>query len=142
MGDRVGSRGRTSSAALELVGTGGIVAEVPRPAPPDELNEEQAAEWRNVVNRLPADWFPAETHSMLAQYCRHVIAARRIGQLVARAESGDEFDLREYDKLLQMQDREGRAMSSLATRMRMTQQSTYSEKKSKGGTISGKPWEK
>lgn len=138
----MGARGRPSAASLELVAGGPLPAILERPAAPAELNEEQAGEWRIVVNRLPADWFPAETHSMLAQYCRHVVAARRIGQLVARAESGDEFDLREYEQLLKMQDREGRAMSSLATRMRMTQQSTYSDRQTKGKARVGKPWEK
>ena len=137
----MGSRGRKPFAALGLVGAVGVLAEIPRPAPPDDLSVEQSAEWRVIVNRLSADWFPAETHAMLAQYCRHVIAARRIGQLIARVESGEEIDLQEYDKLLKMQDREGRAISSLATRMRMTQHSMYSAKKSRGATSIGKPWE-
>ena len=139
----MGIRGRKSAAELALVGSGGVLPSiVQRPVAPAELNPEQAAEWTIVVNRLPADWFPAETHALLAQYCRHVVAARRIGELVSRAESGDEFDLREYDVLLKMQEREGRAMSSLATRMRMTQHSTYSDQRTKRNRTSGKPWEK
>jgi hypothetical protein len=41
-----------------------------------DLTEDQAAEWRAVVDRLPNDWFPRETHGMLAQFCRHVCTAR------------------------------------------------------------------
>jgi len=137
------SRGRTSAPALELVAQAGIdaVGHIERPAAPSELNAEQAAEWRAVVNRLPADWFPAETHAVLAQYCRHVIAARRIGQLIAQFEASDDFNVREYGKLLQMQDREGRAMSLLATRMRMTQQSTYDKSRKKPAIGFARPWE-
>lgn len=135
------TRGRVSAAALELVQPGAAVCAVERPRPPAELSDEQAVEWRTVVNRLPADWFPAETHGLLTQYCRHVVAARRVAHLVSQAESGDEFDVREYDLLLKMQEREGRALSSLATRMRISQQATYDEKKKKpaGGK---RPWER
>lgn len=137
------SRGRTPSAVLELVAQAGIdaVGHIERPAAPSELSDEQAAEWRIVVNRLPADWFPAETHAVLAQYCRHVVAARRIGQLIAQFEAGEDFNVREYETLLKMQDREGRAMSLLATRMRMTQQSTYDKSRKKPAIGFARPWE-
>ena len=126
----MGARGRESAASLTVIGGGGIES-VARPDAPHELSAEQATEWESVVNRLPADWFPRETLPMLAQYCRHVVAARHIGLLITAAESGDELDLAKYDLLLRMQEREGRAMSSLATRMRLTQQSTYDPKRKK-----------
>jgi hypothetical protein len=99
-----------------------------RPEPPDELTAEEAVEWSVVVNRLPADWFPDESHQLLVQYCRHVVRARDIAGLLRR------FDLewtetleglQRYDKLTAMGEREGRAISSLATRMRLSQQSRY-----------------
>ncbi len=131
---------RKSLAALSVVQPVGL-EEVRRPMPPVELGDEQKQEWLAVVNRLPADWFPRETHSMLAQYCRHVVAARRIAQLVVCAEADQEsFKIEDYDRLLKMQEREGRALSSLATRMRMTQQSTYDETKRKPVEKKAKPW--
>ena len=126
----MGTRGRTSAASLAVIGAGGIES-VRRPDAPPELTPEQAAEWDAVVNRLPADWFPRETLPMLAQYCRHVVAARHVAQLIDAAESSDELDLAKYDMLLRMQEREGRALSSLATRMRLTQQATYDPKRKK-----------
>ena len=135
----MGIRGRESAASLTVIGIGGIES-VKRPDAPQELSAEQAAEWDAVVNRLPADWFPRETLPMLSQYCRHVVAARHIGQLIAAAESGDELDLAKYDLLLRMQEREGRALSSLATRMRMTQQATYDPKRKKP-TQEKPPWQ-
>ena len=53
-----------------------------RPKPPPGLTEEQAAEWRAVVDRLPADWFARENHGLLAQYCRHVTTIRRLARMV------------------------------------------------------------
>lgn len=126
-------------SAAELATVSQVVSVVPRPVAPSELTDEQAAEWEAVVSRLPADWFPRETHGLLAQYCRHVVEARRIAQLIERQEG---YDIKEYDMLLKMQEREGRALSSLATRMRITQQSQWSEQKGKGGDKPDrKPWE-
>lgn len=135
----MGTRGRHSAASLTVISSAGIEA-VERPRPPVELTDEQAEEWLSVVNRLPADWFPRETHGMLAQYCRHVVAARRVAQLIADFEAGPDLDIEQYDRLLKMQEREGRALSSLSTRMRLSQQTTYDAKKKKPGPTR-KPWE-
>lgn len=134
----MGTRGRVSGASLEVATSG--VERVQRPDAPYDLTDEQTEEWWAVVNRLPADWFPRETHAVLSQYCRHVVAARRVAQLVAACEGEAEIDLSKYDNLLRMQEREGRALSSLATRLRITQQSTMSEK-SKKPTQVKKPWQ-
>lgn len=135
----MGTRGRQSAASLSVISGSGVET-IRRPDPPDELTDEQAEEWHAVVNRLPADWFPRETLPLLSQYCRHVVSSRRVAQLIERAEAADEFDVDTYDKLLKMQEREGRAMSSLATRMRITQQTTYDKSKKK--PLQGKkPWE-
>lgn len=134
------SRGRKSAADLAVVTADGLAA-IRRPDPPSELTDEQAHEWRSVVNRLPAEWFPRETHGMLAQYCRHVVAARRVAQLIADLESNENFSVEDYDRLLKMQEREGRAISSLATRMRISQQSTLDREKKKPLKPAKKPWD-
>lgn len=136
----MGVRGRKSAAELTVISGDGIET-IRRPEPPAELTEEQADEWQAVTNRLPADWFPRETHSLLAQYCRHVIAARRIAQLVDSIEAAEQFDLDSYDKALKMQEREGRALSSLATRMRITQQATVRASQARKPPVVKKPWE-
>ncbi|TIO90492.1 MAG: hypothetical protein E5X98_03605 [Mesorhizobium sp.] len=89
---------------------------------------------------MPADWFPRETHGMLAQYCRHVVSARRVAQLIAAEEGKKEIEIPVLDQLYKMQEREGRALSSLATRMRITQQTTYDKSKKKPSAVK-KPWE-
>jgi hypothetical protein len=132
-------RGRRSAASLAVISSGGIET-VERPRPPAELNDEQSFEWVAVVNRLPADWFGRETQGLLAQYCRHVVAARRVASLIAAAEADPECSIKDYDRLLKMQEREGRAISSLATKMRLSQQTTYDKSRKKPATAR-KPWE-
>ena len=79
-------------------------------------------------------------HGLLTQYCRHVVAARRIAQLIDEIKGGEDELATKYDNLYKMQEREGRAMSSLATRMRLTQQSTYDPKMAKKGVEPTPPW--
>lgn len=131
-------RGRKSSASLAVVRGLGAVD---RPEPPAELTDEQAAEWREIVGRLPAEWFPRETWGLLSQYCRHVVASRRVAALIADMEGSEHFDIEQYDRLLKMQEREGRALSALSTRMRISQQSTLDREKRKPLKASRKPWE-
>ena len=126
----MGTRGRKSKAEIEVKAPA-PVEKLDRPDAPYDLTDEQAEEWWAVVNRMPADWFPRETHGMLSQYCRHVVAARRVAQLVEAATTANPVDVDELDKLYKMQEREGRALSSLATRMRITQQTTYDKSKKK-----------
>lgn len=132
-------RGRDSAAANEIAAIGKLET-VQRPDAPYDLTDEQVDEWRAVVARLPADWFPRETHPLLAQYCRHAVASRRLAQLVASLERESDFDLIAYDRALKMQERESRCLASLATKMRISQQTTYDKSRKK--PVSGrKPWD-
>ena len=54
---------------------------------------------------------------------------------------GDGFNVKHYDRLLKMQEREGRAITSLATKMRISQQATLTKRADKGTRGSRKPWE-
>ena len=145
----MGDRGRKPASELALKDNVTVLSL--RPKAPEDLTPEQAIEWDAIVVRMPADWFPRETHAVLVQFCRHTIAARVVANLVARMdalplkedgiEADEYFAVDLYDHLLKMQEREGRALSSLATRLRITQQTTYDKSKKKG--IPGpKPWDK
>lgn len=92
-----------------------------------------------IVNRMPADWFPRETHGLLGAYCQHITELSSIAQLIEQVKSAEPFDVDAYDRLLKIRERESRAASSLATRMRLTPQSTYDAKRKKPITLET-PW--
>jgi hypothetical protein len=89
----MGMRGPKSGAALASPTIADLRGDA-RPEPPADLTEEQAAEWEAVVARLPADWFPRESHGLLAQYCRHVCTARRLARMLAEVEAAPELNIR------------------------------------------------
>jgi hypothetical protein len=71
-----------------------------------------------------------------------VVSSRRVQQLVASIEADQDFDIAAYDKALKMQARESSEICSLATKMRISQQSTYDRQKKKGSSSGGKkPWD-
>ena len=128
------SRGRKSGASLSVVRH---VVPV-HPEPPAELGAEAAAEWVAVV----------ETHPLLVAFCQHTVRARYLarqidvigGGALATAEG-----LKRYDRLARMSERETRALSALAMRMRICQHSQYrADKAATAARNSGsgrKPWE-
>ena len=136
----MGARGKKSAADLAVVTADSKITAVSRPGPPEELTEEQATEWLIVTNSLPPEWFPPCTLQLLISYCKHVVANRRVGKLIAQVEIGKTVDVNAYDQLLKMQDRETRQISSLATRMRLTQQSTIDRERKKP-PLTKNPWE-
>lgn len=96
--------------------------------PPAELSEFQAEVWRQVVGSKPAEWFGGDTERLLIAYCRHASTAAILDQQVDAFNPewmADEAGLRRYKTLTEMRERETRAMVSLATKMRLTQQSRY-----------------
>lgn len=133
-------RGRKSAASL-MVAPVGPVETVERQRPPHDLTDEEVEIWAAVVATEPADWFSRSNSPLLAQYCRHVIHARRVGELIERATSDPELSVVDYDRLLKMQERESRAIAGLATKMRISQQATTNHRGNKRPAASRKPWE-
>lgn len=133
----MGTRGRQSAAELTVIASSGIIP-VSRPRPPEYLTDEQAEEWRAIVNVMPADRFGPETVPLLAGYCRHAVASRHIGQLISTCEAAEELDLAEYDRLLKMQERESRCLASLAVRLGLAITTTHERKKANSLK---KPWQ-
>lgn len=136
----MGTRGRKSAASL-MIAALAPVETIERQRPPHDLTDEEVEVWAAVVNSEPADWFSPATVPVLAQYCRHVIQARRIGQLIERATSDQALEIGDYDRLLKMQERESRAIKSLATTMRISQQATTNHRGNKRPSAARKPWE-
>jgi hypothetical protein len=118
-------RGRKGAAQFE---TTGAVMVVSRPGAPLDLTEAETEEWMAIVDAMPADWFARETWPLLGQYCRHIVGARRIAQLVDAEISAAEIDFRMLDKMMRSQARETMAMRALAASLRLSQQSTWNAK--------------
>ena len=138
----MGNRGRTSAAALSIMppAKAADAADPRRPAAPAELTEDQAAEWRAIVARMPEGWFPRETHPLLAQYCRLILAVRFLSGVLAKIEAAEKFDLDGYERVAKMIGRDTALITSLARSMRISQHATYDKKKSKG-PVAPRPWE-
>jgi hypothetical protein len=133
---------RRSAAALAVV----TPLTDARPLPPEDLPEAQAAHWRRIVGRMPHDWFPPETQPLLVALCRHIVLAHELAAMVSEfrrewytADGG----LERLDRLAKMQDREHRAMASLATRLRLTPQARYTPHRAAGAAAKPRgsvPW--
>src|SRR5690625_1759146 len=134
-------RGRKSAGELAVASP---VLVQPRPDAPVELTPEQVAVWDEVVDALPALGVPAETHALLIQYCRQTSEARRIAQLTGRACARAELDVATQAALLRMQAPEITALKSMASSMRLSQQSSRRDDNSatakKNRTVT-RPWE-
>jgi hypothetical protein len=91
---------------------------------PHGLNDEETEVWAAVVNNMSAEWFNPSNVPLLIQYCHHTVQARRIAELLEQALSDKNLSVRDYEKLLKMQARESMTLCSLATKMRVAQQST------------------
>ncbi len=123
----MGTRGRKSSAALEIAGIGvQAVTVVNRPHPPLDLTPEEMDVWVETVEAMPADWFPRESWPLLRQWCRHTITARRVAQMIDAASARDHVDVSEMKDLLGMQAKETAALKALGASMRLSQQASYS----------------
>lgn len=120
----MGQRGRKSAASLAIAPTTPIAPET-RLVAPLHLSDAERALWWEVVNDQPACAFSATHAPLLELYCRHVANARLLADELLnfnRAWLADEDGLKRYDRLLAMNERESRAASSLATRLRITRQ--------------------
>jgi hypothetical protein len=117
-------RGRKSAASMEVQPALSVL-EVRRPSPPLGLTEVEAAIWHDVVACHPAGWFNKAQFPLLKAYCRHAGRAEMLAGQISGFQPewlAAEGGLERFDALLRMAERESRAMSSLATRMRITHQ--------------------
>lgn len=118
-----------------------------RLAPTGGLSEAEKAVWLEVVNDQPANAFTITHAPMLEMYCRHVVRSRVLAILIDQL--GPEaliVDPKGYDLYLKMAERESRAASSFATRLRITRQAVDQQTIARA-LINGspatakKPWE-
>lgn len=140
-------RGRKSAASLEIAGMSAPVL-TSRLLPPVHVSDAERCVWLEVVGDQPADSFTPTHSPLLELYCRHIVQARVLADELAnfdRAWMADDEGLKRYDRLLGMAERESRAASSLATRLRITRQAvehpTTVGRGLKNQSRARKPWE-
>lgn len=140
-------RGRKSKAELMVAATPVRLGD--RPEPPLCLNARAEGEWLRVVDRMPSDWFTDETLSTLQAYCEHTAEGEAIQSMIEQVRKSamkDDEAYKRYRDLLRDKELQTRAALSCATKMRLTQQSSYDAQKgntAKAKSDSGlKPWQK
>ncbi len=140
-------RGRKSQAEMSVQMAAPVLSQQ-RVAAPAHLTDAEVQVWNEVVSDQPASSFTATHIPLLEMYCRHVVNGRILADEILnfdRSWLADDDGLKRYDRLLGMAERETRAASSLATRMRITRQAidqqTVARSLIKNTSSSKKPWE-
>lgn len=141
-------RGRKSAAAIAVAAQVGPVVHEQRITPSLHLSDAEQVVWARLVNDQPAKAFTETHRDMLEMYCQHTVQAQVLAdeiQNFKREWLSTDDGLKRYDRLLAMREREVRAASSLATRLRITRQATTDPKTvgraNAGVGRSRKPWE-
>src|SRR3954462_11935047 len=115
---------RQSAKALMLE-EGGLTPEVRRPDPPAELSDEEAVEWRRVVDSMPAHHFIPANHHLLIGLCRLLITARQIAVYIKMFRGHKDVEhARLYHDFCQRQEVEVGLINRLSRSMRLSHQST------------------
>jgi hypothetical protein len=139
-------RGKQSIASTEVLAFAPI-GTAQRLEAPAYISDAERAVWVELVNDQPASAFTPTHGPLLEQYCRHVVQSRVLADEILnfdRAWLAGDDGLRRYDRLLAMAEREGRAASSLATRLRITRQAIDQQTVARAlvnKPKSRKPWE-
>jgi len=115
-----------------------------RPDAPYDLADEEAEEWRAIVNTMSPDHFMRGNYPILGQLCRHIVAARRIAEMINSYRKRKDFNYRDYAELLKQQSAESSAIMRLSRSLRLTQQSIFDRKMKhpRGGKTIGNPWDR
>jgi hypothetical protein len=98
---------------------------VTRPEPIYSLTDAECDEWRRIVNAMPVDHFAPPCFSLLAQLCRHTIAANRTAQLIEVVCRRRKVDTVELQRLHAMQAVESNAIIRLCRQLRLSPQQVY-----------------
>lgn len=116
------TRGRKSAATLTVVQ--GLFDG--RPRPPLDLTSAQREVWERTVANEAATFFgTAALQQLLKEYCRHCMSAAKLAVMIEACEAAGVPDVKDYDKLLGMRDRETKAIGDKATKLRLTNQARY-----------------
>lgn len=131
--------GRKSLASLSVV----PAAVVKRVEAPADLTDAEATLFEQIVATKPADWWTVDNAPLLTEYVRALSMLDLLaGQIRAALKDGTAADVKD---LMKLRDMESRRAMSLATKMRLSQQSTYTDKSAdtarRRGGAGAKPWQ-
>jgi hypothetical protein len=108
-------RGRVSAdARLTIVP---FVAQLPDP--PAGLSDSEAVIFSETAAAMPSGWFRADSMPLLVEYSRAVDACNKL----AGMRDAPDMSLRDLAVLLAAHEKQARLVVTLATKMRLTQQS-------------------
>jgi phage terminase small subunit len=130
-------RGRKSAASMSVVC---IDVAMQRPNPPKHLLPEVAEVWRTTVNAMRPGWFGGETHVLLELYCGHVAVANQLSKAI---DATGMKDLDRLEQLCRMRERESAMLCRLATKLRLTKQSSADSRTPKNAEpyTGPRPWD-
>jgi hypothetical protein len=116
-------RGRRSAAQLSVI-AGTIDG---RPKAPPSLSADETEVWDRIVASEAADLFrTAAIQGLLTRYCRHFCRAEWLEKEIRTATlPHSEDSLADVDRLMKMAQRETLACVTIATKLRLTNQSRY-----------------
>jgi phage terminase small subunit len=113
-------RGRKSAAELSVAASSNVVQ---LPPPPKHLTDKAGELWRMVMASRSAEMIEPEAYPVLVEYCRGIEQADLIAVELEGFEPAwlkDDDGLKRYDKLLAMQDRLTKVITSCAVKLRLT----------------------
>ena len=132
----ISKRGRKSSADLM---TPRPLQVYPRQPLPPELSGDEAEVFLEIVNTEEGGWLNKGSVPVLTQYCRHVVQARRVAELLEAAVGQDHTSWQYYTQLLVQQRAESAAIAALSVKLRLAPSSA---RKNRGSPKSAAPpWE-
>jgi hypothetical protein len=139
----MGARGPKSVAARL-----GPIIPAARPAPPPDLEEDEAAEWLKITATLPPNWFSSENFCLLRELCRHIRFARDLAKRISElrhSETLDDDGTAQLLKLMRAHGVQSERIGTISTKLRLTQQSRFkrsdiAEQVRKRSGAGVKPW--
>ena len=131
---------RESAASLSVVRS---ITDSRLPTPAG-LSETEAALWRAVIDSKPADWFGDDNAPLLKEYVRAALMCDALDERVKGA-MAEGADVGEVKALLDIRDKESKRAASLATKLRLTNQSRYTPQSAataNARTTGRRPWQR
>lgn len=108
------------------------VALVPnrRAEPPEELNPQEAKEWRKIVGSMPIHWFTVEMYPILISLCQTICTLDEVTKEVKKTKvNAKEFAALAKTQMLYMD-----MVMKLSTKLRLTPQSRFTENDARKAT--------